>query len=53
MKRGYGQWFIDAIRAGLSWREARVHWRAYLRQDPRSTWADQVRERLKETAGSR
>ncbi len=32
--------------------EARVHWRAYLRQDPRSSWADQVRERLRETAGT-
>lgn len=29
--------------------EARVHWRAYLRQDPRSPWADQVRRRLRET----
>ena len=29
--------------------EACVHWRAYLRQDPRSSWADQVRDRLRET----
>ena len=30
--------------------EARPHWEAYLEEDPNSTWADHVRERLEATA---
>jgi len=33
--------------------EACRHWEAYLKQDPNSTWADQVRERLKAAKQSR
>jgi len=31
---------------------AREHWRAYLRQDPASPWAEVVRERLRRTRGA-
>jgi len=30
--------------------EARAHWRRYLEMDPHSTWADEVRARLRRTA---
>ena len=42
----------EALRHSGEVGEARVHWRAYLRQDPRSSWAEQVRKNLRETAGS-
>jgi tetratricopeptide (TPR) repeat protein len=32
---------------------AREHWRAYLEQDPRSVWADEVRARLRRTESPR
>ena len=32
-------------------RRARRHWQEYLRQDPNSSWAKKVRDRLRETEG--
>jgi tetratricopeptide (TPR) repeat protein len=39
----------EVLRQSERLEEAREHWRAYLREDPASAWADEVRARLDET----